>query len=168
MLKPHTDWSRTSRNQLALLRSGSDPCQTKITSFFTVVEKINRLTDAVPEYIIQATEEQRRERHITSVSPLFNQLLMNAESNAQKFPTRRRHAAIVKKFSTSLLIYSGPLAYSFLQQNMPEALPSVRTVQKLIYNEYHPIHEGEFRFKELWYPMVHLKSFQLEKMLLGW
>ena len=49
----------------------------------------------------------------------------------------------MKKFATSLLIYAGPLAYNFLQQNMPEALPCIRTIQNLIYSEYHPIQEEE-------------------------
>ena len=89
---------------MILLKSGSVPSQTKITSFFDFVEKITKLTDAAPEYnaIIQATEEQRRERRFTSVSPLFNQLLLNAEQNAQKIPTQRRHAAVMKKFPFNL------------------------------------------------------------------
>lgn len=60
-LKPCTDWSRKTRNQIALLKLGSDPHQTKITSFFHVIEKITELTDAEPKYntIIQASEEQR-------------------------------------------------------------------------------------------------------------
>ena len=149
---------------MLLLKSGSDPSQTKITSFFDIVEKITKLTDAAPEYnaIIRATEEQRRERRITSVSPLFNQLLLNAEHNAQKIPTQRRHAAVMKKFSISLLIYSGPLAYKFLQKNMPEALPSIRTVQSLLYDEYKPIHEGTFRFDEL---LQHLECYGASKFV---
>ncbi len=52
----------------------------------------------------------------------------------------------MKKFSTALLIYSGPLAYD---HNMPQALPSLRTVQNIIQLEYSMIHEGVFRFNKL-------------------
>ena len=68
----------------------------------------------------------------------------------------------MKKFSISLLIYSGPLAYKFLQKNMPEALPSIRTVQSLLYDEYKPIHEGTFRFDEL---LQHLECYGASKFV---
>ena len=53
------------------------------------------------------------------------------------------------KFSTALFIYCGPLSYEFIQQNMQEALPSLRTVQRLIHREYKTLDEGKFRFDEL-------------------
>ncbi len=37
----------------------------------------------------------------------------------------------------------------FLQQNLSQALPSLRTVHRLVYNEYMPITEGQFHFDEL-------------------
>ena len=55
----------------------------------------------------------------------------------------------MKKFSTALLIYSGPLAYEFMHHNMPQAFPSLRTVQNIIQLEYSMIHEGVFRFNKL-------------------
>lgn len=71
---------------LALLRAGSDPCQTK---FYQVAEKVTKLTHEIKEYhgIILAARKQRKERNIFSVSPLFNQLLenANAERDADKF-----------------------------------------------------------------------------------
>lgn len=117
-----------------------------------------------PKYnaIIQATEEQRRERQVVSISPLFNQLLRNAERNAQKLPSRKRHAVVMKKFATSLLIYAGPLAYNFIQQNMPKALPCRRTAQTLLYSEYHPIKEGKFRFDAL---LKHLECYGASKFI---
>ena len=44
---------------------------------------------------------------------------------------------------------AGPLAYELIQQNMPEALPCVRTVQSAIHSEYETTQEGSFRFDEL-------------------
>ena len=87
--------------------------------------------------------------------PLLKQLLANAEQNVIKVPQQRRHGQILKKFATSLFIYSGPLAYEFLQKNLPEALPSLRTVQRIVTSEFLPFHEGEFRFDEL---VTHLDS----------
>ena len=50
----------------------------------------------------------------------------------------------------------GPLTYQFLYRNLPEALPSLRTVQRIVSCEYQPPHEGEFRYDEL---LVHLNSY---------
>ena len=102
-------------------------------------------TDEVKEYngIVHAAEEGKK--NIVSVSPLFNQLLKNTEWNTQVLAKQRRHADVVKKFATSLLIYCGHLAYNFLYQNIPEGLPSIRTVQNILYNQYHSIHVGKFR-----------------------
>ena len=41
------------------------------------------------------------------------------------------------------------MAYEFIHQNMPQALPSLQTVQSLIQLEYSHIEEGKFRFDEL-------------------
>ena len=46
-LKPHTDWSRETRKELALLKAGSDPHQTKITSFYQVAENVTKLTHEI-------------------------------------------------------------------------------------------------------------------------
>ena len=46
------------------------------------------------------------------------------------------------------MILADPLAYELIQQNMPEALPSTRTVQSAIHSEYETI-QGVFRFDEL-------------------
>ena len=40
---------------------------------------------------------------------------------------------------------------------MPEALPSLRTVQRIISSDYKPFHEGESWVKEL---VIHLKSYE--------
>ena len=54
-----------------------------------------------------------------------------------------------------LYIYSGSVAYDYIHKNMPEALPSLRTVQSLIQSQYSHIEEGRFRFDEL---MEHLQA----------
>ena len=82
-------------------------------------------------------------------STVLKQIIVNAEKNVGKFKTQRRHPEILKKFSTVLFILAGPLAYELIQQNMPEALPCVRTVQSAIHSEYETMHEGVFRFDEL-------------------
>ena len=55
-----------------------------------------------------------------------------------------------------------PRAYNFMHENMPHALPSLRTVQRIIHSDYKPISEGEFRFDEL---VTHLNSFGAEKVI---
>ena len=88
--------------------------------------------------------------------------MLNAEKNLEKLPKQRRHQELLRKFSISLFIYCGPLAYHFIHSNIPEALPSLRTVQRAVSNEYRPIHEGEFRFKEL---LAHLNAYKTPKVI---
>ena len=65
------DWSR------ALLKSGSDPSQTKLTSFCNVIEKKTELTITEPKFkaVIQASEEQHRKNRTTNTSAFFIQFL---------------------------------------------------------------------------------------------
>ena len=93
---------------------------------------------------------------IEGFSPLLKQLLTNAKTNVDKrAPQAKRHNTIIKKFSTSLFIYAGPRVYSFLHENMPQALPSLRTIQRVVQSEYKHIGEGEYRFDDL---VVHFES----------
>ena len=55
----------------------------------------------------------------------------------------------IVKFSTSLLLYGGPMAYNLIQKNMEDALPSLRTVQRTIRSEYYPLSEAQFQFDGL-------------------
>jgi len=64
---------------------------------------------------------------LTESRSLFQQLLSNAERNALKVPQARRHGT---KFSTSLYLYGGPMAYNLIHQNMPAALLSLCTIQR--------------------------------------
>ena len=68
----------------------------------------------------------------------------------------------MKKISTSLFIYAGPLAYSFVHQNMPQSLPSLKTVQRIVHNEYEVMHEGEFRFDQL---LNHINSYKCARVI---
>ena len=84
-----------------------------------------------------------------SLTPILKQILLNITKNSDRNGKQRRHNEIVKRFCTALFIYAGPLAYEFIQSNMQQALPSVRTIQRVIYSEYKTITEGLFRFDEL-------------------
>ena len=113
--------------------------------------------------MLDAVQDRRGfERHTAGFSHLFRQLMLNAEKNLEKLPKQRRHQQLLQKFSISLFIYCGPLAYDFIHSNMPEALPSLRTVQRELSCEYQPIHEGEFRFKEL---LTHLNAYESPKVI---
>ena len=134
-------------------------------AFFKIVDKICNLIDENPELngILQVAQDQRMpESQSDDICPLLRELLLNAEKNVQKLPQQRRHEVVLKKFATSLFIYSGPLAYEFIHRNLPEALPSLRTVQRIVSHEYRPLHEGEFRFDEL---LAHLSSYKAPKVI---
>ena len=84
-----------------------------------------------------------------SFTNVFQELIKNAGHNHDKHPTRRRHSETIRKFTTALFLFAGPLAYEFIQQNVPQALPCARTIQTAIHSEYQVIDEGSFRFDEL-------------------
>ena len=88
--------------------------------------------------LLQQFKSNSDENSISTYSfkPILQQFLLNAERNTDKLPTGRRHPEILKTFSTALFIFCGPLAYEFIQHNMPEALPSLRTVQNVVHKEY--------------------------------
>ena len=73
----------------------------------------------------------------------------NANKNAGKYNKQRRHPIVLKKFATLLLINCGSMSYEFLHSNMPEALPSLRSIQNIIHSDYESFREGIFRFDEL-------------------
>ena len=84
----------------------------------------------------------------------------HAERNAGKHCTSQKHPIILHKFSIALfIIYAGPLAYEFIHKNMPEALPSIQTIQAAIHSEYKTINEGQFRFDDL---VQHLRKYNAE------
>ena len=91
-----------------------------------------------------------------SLTPILKQIVLDAERNVTKqYRTQRRHPEIlIKKFATALFMYPGPLTYKFIQQNMPKALPCLRSVQRAIHMDYTVLSEGSFCFDEL---ALHIK-----------
>ena len=116
--------------------------QTPLSSYSTKMKKIQDLqrTVMMPDQNPVKTK---------SYDNLLQEIINTADQNYCKFPTRRRYSPTIKKFATALFLYSGPLAYEFLQQNIPQAMPCTRTIQNAIYAEYNRIDEGSFRFDEL-------------------
>ena len=114
-------------------KAGASCSQTRIPDYFGVLNHIYKLEqeDVELSSLIQNLDSEESKK-CSSLTPNLKQVLATAEANAHKLPKQRRHTEIMKKFSTALLIYAGPLAYEFLHQNMPEALPSLRTVQTIV------------------------------------
>ena len=57
-------------------------------------------------------------------------------------------------------MYAGrPLAYSFVHQNMPQALSSV---QRIVHNEYEVMHEDKFRIDQL---LNHIDSYKCARVI---
>ena len=88
---------------------------------------------------------------LANLTPILKNLMENATHNAGKQKTQRRHTEVLKKFATLLYINAGSMAYQFIQGNIPEALPSLRTVQDIVHSQYEPFFEGQFYFDELWH-----------------
>ena len=107
-----------------------------INNAATVIQKVEVLQNA-------PTAFSNNEYFSTT---LFKQLLLNAHKNCSHLPQGRRHSEVIKKFSLFLLLTMGPSAYELLQKNLPEALPSLSTVQREVNKCYSPLQEGEFMF----------------------
>lgn len=124
-----------------------DPNQVLITEWFTecfpIVDKIDALIQTNQQMSAQVKHNQGYS------TTLFQKLLLNAQENCKLVPKQRLHAEVMKKFSISILLMAGPSAYKLLHANMPEALPSLSTIQRKIKKSYSPIVEGEFRFDHL-------------------
>lgn len=151
------DWSRQARNTRKLAQAADDCNQTCITDYYTILDRIQQLTienKKLAAMLEHLTNEEIGTKEF-SFTPVLKSIISNAEKNATQFPKRRRYPEILKKFCTSLLIYSGPLAYEFMQQNLPQALPCIRTVQEVVHSEYKTISEGDFRFDDL---LQHIKQ----------
>ena len=160
-IKVGADWSRDSRKRLALLKAASDPKQCKITTLYqTVMQKVSTVPEL--EDVLQTAQQQGRGTQFGNISAMLKELILNAEKNASKCRQAIRHQIIVKKFATSMLIYCGPMAYNFLHCNLPNAMPSLRSVQRIVTRNYKTFIEGEFRFDDL---LAHLNSFNAPKIV---
>ena len=65
----------------------------------------------------------------------------------------------------SLLIYCSPKAYNFLHCNLQAVLPSLRTVQCIIFHDYMPFSEGEFNFDD---SVENLNTYKAAKGSCSW
>jgi len=154
--KPTTDWSQNARKNLKY-----DPDQNRITDFYSIADKVEVMISSSPRLVSVfkfspiCTDCPNQDSAMNNINnstfhSFFATLVQNAYKNVDKsVPQSRRYDVIIKKFSTSLLLYSGPMAYNFIQKNMENALPSLRTVQRIIKAQYHSLSEGEFQFDGL-------------------
>ena len=139
-----------------------DPTQTCITDYFKILDDIEILAKQNAKLSKLLQQSNNKSLNTGGLTPILRQILINAEKNAFIYPSQRRHTEILKKFSTALFIYCGPLAYDFLHQNMCQALPSLRTVQRIIHAQYKTLHEGIFRFDEL---LTHITDHNAPKIV---
>ena len=88
-------------------------------------------------------------------------LFKNVQNNCRLVPQARRHNEIVKSYSLSLLVMVGQSSYKLIHANMPEAFPSLSTVEREASKHYHPLKEGEFLFDKL---AAHLDAYKAPRI----
>ena len=128
-----------------------DPSQTVITDYYKTIEKYARSTPELMNVFSFSTsltsshssDNSKNSGKQKDFSTFFRQIVENARKNVGKLPQSRRHNEVIKKFSTSLLLYSGPMAYNLI---LEDAFPSLRTVQRMIRSEYYPLFKAQFQF----------------------
>ena len=147
-----SQWAWSSRKKRSLEKAASDLLQSRITDYWKIlsnIEKLARENEKLSLLLLQAYDTSCEPCSHVSFTTILKEMICNAEKNCGQYRTHRRHPIILKKFATALFLLAGPLAYEFIHQNMPEALPCVRSIQAAIHSEYKTIHEGTFRFDEL-------------------
>ena len=118
-----------------------------------IVEKLSLLAQEnkkLHDLLQSVTSTPSDNGFLANVTPILKNSMENATRYAGKQKTQRRHRGL-KKFATLLYINAGFMAYQFIQGNIPEALPSLRTVQDIVHSHYEPFFEGQFYFDELWH-----------------
>ena len=149
------------RKKRAVEKAASNPLQTNISDYWdiSVIDNIQKLlseNERLSLLLQQFTDFQGTDSSKQfsaciqgNFANILRQFFLNAQKNEGQCSTHRRYPPILKKFATVVFILAGPMAYELIQQNMPQALPGIRTVQGAIHSEYKTIPEGYFRFDEL-------------------
>ena len=133
-----SNWSRACRKQRWIEKAGTAPNQNRITDYFKILTDIEKLIKS-NEKLLALLQTSMHEKESTIkcellCSTILRQIIINTEKMLGSVAnTHRRHPEIVKKFSMALFIHAGPMAYEFIHQNMPEALPSLRMVQNIVH-----------------------------------
>ena len=119
----------------------------QVVDYFSVLSEVEYLTrenrklsDLLHAQSSANGSDSEDNLFLCSFTPIMRQIVANAKKNAHRLPHGQRHPEMFKKFSNSLFIYAGPLAYDFLQQILSHAFPSHRTVQRLVQSEYKTLH----------------------------
>lgn len=154
--KVYLNWSYAARKNKKRLEY--DPTQLRLTEYLQITDKQIKEVDMVLKDL-QPKKQSDKKQFSTA---FFQQLLQNAYNNCSHLPQSRRHSEVVKKFSLSLLLRTGSTGYQLLHKNMPEALPSLSTVQREAAKQFNPLSEGEFAFDQL---SVHLKAYNAPRIV---
>ena len=83
------------------------------------------------------------------VSFLLNMLMETAVKNSGKKNHGQRYEEDVKLFAAYLFIVGGRSLYEMLLANLPNSLPSLTEVGRILNKNSNPVFEGVFRFEEL-------------------
>ena len=139
--KPCTSRSALANMPPSAATSFELPSPVICASYFNFVKDIEKLVAENHTHVkcFYPTDTRQAALKDGTFTPLYRCLMDNAQLNANKLPKERRHDHVTKKISTSLFIYARPLAYYFVHQNMPQALSSLRTFQRIVHNEYEVI-----------------------------
>ena len=122
----------------------------KLTDYWQLLNEVELLLrqNAKLYNVLNKSLQRTFSNESETIGPLLKNILTNIERNNGKCPRQRRHDSIIKKFATALYIFSGSMTYEFIHRNIPEALPSLRTVETIVHSRYSHIEEGVFRFDD--------------------
>jgi len=94
---------------------------------------------------------------------LFKKLMANAQQNCSMIPQDRRHNEINKEIFPIFTTDDWPIClYKLIHANMPEAFPSLSTVEREANKHCHPLKEGEFLLDKL---SAHLDAYNAPRVI---
>ncbi|CAF4170964.1 unnamed protein product [Rotaria sp. Silwood2] len=108
-------------------------------------------------HLYQTLDAENNEHKSENVYFLAS-FLDNISNNLCCSKNAYRHNEHILRFATSFYILSGRMAYEFVRLNVPGALPSISTLQRLVLNKELRINQAEFRYDLLATHMDSLKT----------
>nr|CAI5841425.1 unnamed protein product [Callosobruchus analis] len=137
--------SRTKRSRERL-----DLNQTSITNFFTIVDKVYKvLNDSAGKdntffHTVFSSESKVNQNDLGS---FLNKLLEISRRNVQGPKNKNFYDRALKRFAIYIYYVGGGLLYETLHANLPQALPSITTLNRFLTSTKNPIQEGFLKNK---------------------
>ncbi|KAK4881467.1 hypothetical protein RN001_004786 [Aquatica leii] len=140
-----------SRKEKLRRKREADSSNSLITDYFEVIEGVAQILEHEDRQLIEELSKIRQDTNFKleiGYPKLLKLLMESAENNAKRKKGGKRYESAITMFGVYLFLIGGRLLYETICANLKDALPSIATVKRHIYENFNMV-EGHFRFKEL-------------------